>query len=265
MRLKPVINRVLCASLLLSVLGCSADENIQQWQLPPEIDEVSGLAIGPDDSVYLHDDEIAAVYELSLASGDVSTVFHIERPIIEGDFEGIAHTASHIYLITSQGELFRIPRAPDMSEAIVSADVFDTGLSEICEVEGLHILDSDLYIACKTPYLKSDKGRLLLIEYSLASYSITRELRLDLEALSLKKFNPSAIWLDAERIVLLSARQRKIIELSWSGELLREFKLDKSRHPQPEGLVVANGRYIIADEGGGDGGRVAIYNGFPGD
>ena len=258
-----VISRTLCASLILLVLGCRVDENVQQWQLPAEIDELSGLAIGPDDTVYLHDDEVAAVYRLSLDSGDVSTIFLVEQPVIEGDFEGIAQTATHIFLITSQGELFRVPRETNMSEAIVSADVFDTGLSGICEVEGLHALENHLYIACKKAYLKADKGTLLLIEYSLASYSITQELRLDLRDVSLKKFNTSAIWLDTERIVLLSARQRKIIELTWSGELLRQFKLDKSRHPQPEGLVIANGRFIIADEGGGNGGRVAIYHGWP--
>ena len=61
--------------MILLVLGCRVDENVQQWQLPAEIDELSGLAIGPDDTVYLHDDEVAAVYRLSLDSGDVSTIF----------------------------------------------------------------------------------------------------------------------------------------------------------------------------------------------
>ncbi len=258
-----IISRTLCASLILLVLGCGASENVQQWQLPAEIDELSGLAVGPDNTLYLHDDEIGAVYRFSLNTGEVSTVFHVEQPVIEGDFEGVAQTATHIFLITSRGRLFRVQREPNMTEAIVSADVFDTGLSELCEIEGLHALDNHLYIACKKPYLKADKRKLLLIEYSLASHKVSREFRFDLENIAAKKFNASAIWLDSESIFLLSARQRTIIELSRAGELRREFKLDKIRHPQPEGLVLDKGRLIIADEGGGSGGRITTYHGWP--
>jgi hypothetical protein len=274
------LSKTLPASLLMLVLGCSAEQNIKQWQLPPPLDEISGLTLGNSDSVLLHDDEIAVVYEVQLDTGDVSTVFRIEQPTVERDFEGIAHTDSALFLITSEGELFRVSRSSLGSsshayshafpqagtaplENIVSADVFDTGILEFCEIEGLHALNNYLYIACKTPYLKLDKHKLVLFEYSLESHSITNEFRFDLESLQLKKFNTSAIWLDEQSIYMLSAKQHRIIEFDWAGSLLRQFKLDKRRHPQPEGLVVDRGRVIIADEGNGDGGRITIYPAFP--
>ena len=222
------------------------------------------MAVGHENLVYLHDDEFASVYQLALDTGDVSTVFQIEQPPIAGDFEGIALTNNHIFLITSKGELFKTPRLPKMSDATVSAEVFDLGISGVCEIEGLHALNEHLYIACKTTYLKVDKHNLLLIEYSLATNSVTSEMRLDLEAIGLKKLSPSAIWLNEASIYLLAAKQRRIIELNRNGDLIRASKLDKRRHPQPEGLAIIGERFIIADEGGGDGGRVSIYQGFPG-
>ena len=262
---KKIRQWILYASLLSLVTGCSADQDIKQWQLPAQINEVSGLTPGPDGSVYLHDDEIAVVYEFQLDTGDVNTTFRVEQPAIEGDFEGIATTAANFFLITSEAELYQIPRTSEMLEATVSADVFDTGFSALCEVEGLHELNNHLYIACKTPYLKEDKKNIVLVEYSLESHSITNEIRLDLESLSLKKFSPSAIWLDEQSINLLSAKQRRLVQLSWSGEILQQVKLDKGRHPQPEGLSVIDGRFIIADEGDGDGGLITIYPNFPAD
>jgi uncharacterized protein YjiK len=262
------LSKTLHASLLTLVLGCSAEQDFNQWQLPPQLDEISGLTLGNSGSVLLHDDEIAVVYEVQLDTGDVSTVFRVEQPTIERDFEGIAHTDSSFFLITSEGELFQVSRsfsqeATDTLVNIVSADVFDTGILDLCEIEGLHALNNYLYIACKTPYLKSDKHKLVLFEYSLESHSITNEFRFDLESLQLKKFNTSAIWLDEQSIYMLSAKQHRIIEFDWAGSLLRQFKLDKRRHPQPEGLVVDRGRVIIADEGNGDGGRITIYPAFP--
>lgn len=269
-----ILIKTLFASLLTLVLGCSAEQDIKQWQLPPQLDEISGLTLVDSGSVLLHDDEIAVVYEVRLESGDVSTLFRIEQPTVERDFEGIAHTDDSFFLITSEGELFQVARTfseaspgrkTDILESVVSADVFDTGILDFCEIEGLHQFNNNLYIACKKPYLKSDKNKLVLFEYSLDSNSITNVFRFDLDDLNLKKFNTSAIWLDDQSIYMLSAKQHRIIEFNWTGSLLQQFKLDKRRHPQPEGLVVDAGRIIIADEGNGDGGRITIYPSFPND
>jgi len=243
--------------------GCSADQDGRQWQLPPQISEISGLANGPDDSVYLHDDEIAVVYQLQLETGAVSTVFQIEQPVIRGDFEGIVSTAQYFFLVTSEGVLYRVERTGDMLDAIVSATVIDPGISDFCEVEGLHERNNFLYIACKTPYLKADKKNIVLLEYNLETNVVTNEIRFDFASLSLKKFNPSAIWLDEQSIILLSAKQHKVIQLNWSGDKLLEFKLDKGKHPQPEGLTIMNDRLVIADEGKGSGGIVTIYAELP--
>jgi len=82
-----------------------------------------------------------------------------------------------------------------------------------------------------------------------------------------KRFNPSAIEWHAESrtIFLVSARNRQVLHLSETGDVLSKHRLKKSAHPQSEGLtIMPNGDWIIADEKAGKKyGRLTRYPSVP--
>lgn len=66
-----------------------------------------------------------------------------------------------------------------------------------------------------------------------------------------RDFRPSAVEIDARsgRVILLSANDNALVELTPDGEVLAARALD--RHVQPEGLaILPDGSLVIADEAG---------------
>jgi uncharacterized protein YjiK len=71
-------------------------------------------------------------------------------------------------------------------------------------------------------------------------------------AAGVRSFRPSSIEIDAGtgRIILLSANDNALAELSADGALIAARALSRA-HPQPEGVtVLPDGALVIADEAG---------------
>ena len=63
------------------------------------------------------------------------------------------------------------------------------------------------------------------------------------------------------RLILISAQEEAILELSPQGALLAGRELHRKTHPQPEGITfLADGSLLLADEGQGKKGRVTRYS-----
>ena len=75
-------------------------------------------------------------------------------------------------------------------------------------------------------------------------------------------FHPSAIEVHPEtgRLILVSAQEEAVVELSPEGRLLGGRKLHKKTHPQTEGIAfLPDGTMLLADEGQGKKGRLTRY------
>ncbi len=228
-----------------------------QWRLPPALREVSGIAV-LGERVFTHTDEQAVVFELDLATGDFSPFLKLTSGgggLVLDDFEGIAFLQDDLFLITSRGLLFRAGGALGTGQgATDSFDVFDTGLADICEVEGLDTIgDTDLAIACKNVYGEGTQR-------IYAWHAERSELRLLLELPRVAKARPSAILVLADGYVLLSAKNALLQVFDDAGALVRSIELDGQAHKQAEGMgLLPDGRLVIADEGGKKGGRISVY------
>ena len=77
-----------------------------QWRLPDRLNEISGLAITPDGRLLSVDDEVAVVYELNYDDGHMVKAFALGKPVVKGDFEGIAVIDDLIYLTNSAGRVY---------------------------------------------------------------------------------------------------------------------------------------------------------------
>jgi len=228
--------------------------------------EVSGLAVTNDGRLFAHNDERATVYEIDPHTGRRLRRFDLGRPAARGDFEGLAVEGGTFYLITSRGMLYRF-REP-AGEDVAAFGAVDTGVGSRCEVEGLAYdpVERMLLAPCKT--VPATEASYLVI-YRLTTgprpraASVLRVPLAQLEAFGLPaSFHPSGIEIDpgAHTMVLISARDRVVLELSRDLRIMDAVKLRRHRHPRMEGVAFApDGALLIADEGRTGRGRLTRY------
>ena len=77
------------------------------------------------------------------------------------------------------------------------------------------------------------------------------------------RFNPSGIAVAAAdgRLLIVASRQRALVEVSATGELIAAKELPlTNRHRQAEGIEVTDdARLLVSDEGGNHKARLAVY------
>lgn len=240
-----------------------------QFYLPQGLTEISGLAVASNDSVYAHDDNFAIVYEVALTSEKTVKAFALGKPTVKADFEDIAVRGHNVYLLTSDGRIFEAPVGENRQRVLYN--VYDTGVGEHCETEGLANgpTESDFLILCKKPHEVQLKDHLVIYIWNLrermpvATPWLNVSLNGVVEALDQANFHPSAfVWRrDKGTLIILSAKGHSAIEIDQQGRLVDRIKLDKQRHPQPEGLtLMPDGRLIVSDEGSRGHGKISVYN-----
>lgn len=238
----------------------------QQVRLPPALQEISGLAVSPDGRLFAHDDEQAVIYQLDTRTGEPVKSFSLGEPAETGDFEGLAITpAGDFWMTTSNGRLMRFREGEN--GANVTFERYDTGLRNVCEIEGLAYLASEesLILACKRNESRDMRDTISLHAWRIGAEAAAPWRSLPVAdvagAAQVRAFRPSSLDIDAAtgRLVLLSANNGALAELSAEGELLSARALGRE-HIQAEGAaVLPDGSLAIADEGGDGRALLSIY------
>ncbi len=243
-------------------------QDVVQWKLPKRLAEISGLALSSDGRLFAHDDEQAIVYQIDPQRGKLVKAFALGKPVVRGDFEGIALADTDFYLVTSNGRLYRSAEGADGEH--VTYDVTDTGLGARCEIEGLAYdpRRKVILVSCKTPRIASLDGWVGIFAWSIQRREVDQSaaIRVSESALAdpigARRFNPSAIEIthDGAHIWLLAGRQRALAAIDLDGGVNWVTLLPATRHRQPEGLALSsNGELIIADEARHGRAKLAIY------
>lgn len=226
-----------------------------QWRLPDQLREISGLAVASDGRLFAHDDEHAVIYEIDATRGAIVKAFALGDGALTGDFEGLAIAPDgRFWMTTSRGELYRFSEGAN--GATVPYETFNTGLRDVCEIEGLASLPAEesLILACKRNEARGMRGTVSLHIWRFSgSAEPWRQVpeREITAAAGVENFRPSSVDVDARtgRILVLSANDPALAELDGEGRLVSAHAL--RGHPQPEGLaVLQNGALVISDEGG---------------
>ncbi|MFQ5548338.1 MAG: SdiA-regulated domain-containing protein [Woeseia sp.] len=244
-------------------------ESLEQWRLPAQLREISGLALTPDGRLLAVCDESAIVYELDYKGGKIVKAFALGNPVERGDFEGIAYMDETVFLVTSDGRLYASAEGADGER--VAYREYRTGIGQFCEIEGLaeHVETKILLIACKERR-KSSKGvDLSVFAWSPSTRTLNDDERIALpeekieKMLGKKHINPSGIAVDPKtgNLFAIAAQQRAILELGPNGDLMDAVILPLTfRHRQPEGVALTqDGQLLIADEGSGRRATLSIY------
>ena len=235
----------------------------EKYTLPKELKEVSGLTYYKPDQLLCVEDEDAVVYVYDTKKKEVAQTFGFGG---YGDFEGIEYVNDEIYVLESNGNLFRFKASVDSPDSKQIGRT-KTDLPEKTEVEGLGY-DSKtkrLLIAVKNGKGSSDKA---VYSFDLLNKAVFRDMSLTDEQLQgagidPKTYKPSGIAvhpITGEWYMLTSAGKRLLIT-NRQAKIIYSEPLDPTAFRQPEGICFApNGDLFIASEGNGKKGYILKFN-----
>jgi uncharacterized protein YjiK len=238
----------------------------KKWEMPEELDEVSGICFINDNLLACVQDEKGSIY-----------IYNIESRCIEkkikfagkGDYEGIAIVNNAAYVLTGDGVLFEI----DNFLSAPSVTSFPISLNKNEESEAICYDEKRgrLLIALKDH--KKNKVNPNIFAFDLTSRQLVSSpvLRVNMTDDVFKKFKlddlrsywePADIAMDPIRskILIVDAINHNLLELSMNAELENVIPLDPKLFPHPEGIAVRNnGSIFICNDGNKDGaGSVAL-------
>jgi uncharacterized protein YjiK len=245
-----------------------ATDTFQQWKLPKSLREISGLAATADGRLFTHGDEKAEIHQIDYRDGKLVKSFSLgissDSSPVKGDFEGIAIRDSELYLITSNGVLYRSQIGSDGST--MPYQTFNTGAGSLCEVEGLAYRPQTdmLLIACKEVRKVELEGKVVVLQWSPQTRRLEQDMSILLNQSSTGgRFSASGITVSPRNgnLLLISARQRRLLEVTPQAQVVAVLSLPMERyHRQTEGIeVTGSGILVLADEGGNKRGRLGTY------
>ncbi|QMW04499.1 SdiA-regulated domain-containing protein [Spirosoma foliorum] len=230
---------------------------IEEYKLPKELTEISGLTYFKNDQLLCVQDEEAVVYVFDTKKGKVVKDFGFGG---YGDFEGIEYVNDEVYVLESNGNLFRFePESKQIGKT-------KTELPKKTEVEGLGYdpKTKRLLIAVKDGKGSSDKA---VYSFDLINKAVFKDMSLNdeqLEAAGIdpKTYKPSGIAvhpITGEWYILTSAGKRLLIT-SRQAKIIYSEPLDTKQFRQPEGICFApNGDMYISSEGAGKKGYIMKF------
>ena len=226
--------------------------------LPKQLNEISGLAITGDNRLFTHNDEVGAVYEVDISTGEITNEINLGKKKVKKDFEGIAVVKDSLFMVTSSGVVYKFSYSDD--EKNVDYKKFITILSAKYNVEGLCYDEAtnSLLLVCKEYAGKNLKEYKAIFSFDLSNYKLQEEPRFLINLDSLKNkfninnFSPTGIEVhpNSGNVFILSSHEKAIVELSFNGILLNAVKLKSKNHRQPEGIAfLPDLTLLISDEG----------------
>jgi hypothetical protein len=263
--------------------SAKAQENYQfsnpcaYYTLPDTLYEISGLTDVDSSHIGCVQDEKGMIflYNLYEAKIDSRSTFYFD-----GDYEGITRVGNDMYVLRSDGYLFRM--RDYMLGTVVLRDSFATQIP-INNNEGLCYDEKNnvLLIAAKGKIKKSKDTRDLRFIYGFRLDSLimadTAVLVIDIDNIASQmkvkgvdvpytikkngelkyenlKFMPSSIAVHplSDRFYILSAVDRLLVILNRTGTIEDVIELPSSLFPKPEGITfLPNGDLLISNEGNG--------------
>lgn len=245
--------------------------------LPYVLSEISGLAFLGKNRVLCVEDEGGRVYEYDLKERRIINAITFDRP---GDYEGVELLDSIIYVLRSDGDLYRFEYTEeDIAE---STKKFETDLGQKNDTEGLgyNAVNNSLLIACKEDGdIKgvNTKGK-VVYEFDIKKEKLKKEPLFQIRMKDLEnffeanrdfeyeeeriKFEPSAIALNPidGLYYILASSGKLMVVLNSKGSIKATYPIAPRVLSQPEGLCFApNGDMYISSEGEGDKGYILKF------
>ncbi|MDX1461730.1 MAG: SdiA-regulated domain-containing protein [Marinirhabdus sp.] len=229
------------------------------WNLPRELDEVSGIAWLEDGKLLMVQDEEGALFIFDLNFNEVTQKIPFGD---DGDYEGVTVVGQNAYVLRSDGMVFQIE---NFQSDMPHVTQYESEFSSRNNMESLtyDIKRNVLVVVPKDRDTSDDfKG---LYEISIGDWTIDTIPKVKIKmgdtifmGVEKKKihhtFSPSDIAIHpiSRSYYVLDGRRPKLLLLDPAGGLQRLIRLDRKRFPQPEGITFSpNGTLYISNESTG--------------
>jgi uncharacterized protein YjiK len=264
------------------------DNPVKKIYLPSILEEVSGQTLINDEIIIFIQDEEGDLFFYDLKEERLIKRVDFGK---DADYEDVALVGDEVYVLRSNGLLFRLKNYEDENE--IKTKEIETRLSKKNNCEGLAYdpVENRLLIALKgDPEVHDDQdfdGYKAIYAYDFEQEKVSKkpayliELKKikDLENASLYekwshriaetfeesgdiRFQPSAIAIHplTDQIYILASVGKALVVMNRNGDLESIQQLDKWRFVQPEGIAFgADGTLYISSEGDGGNGMLMIF------
>lgn len=248
----------------------------EKYFLPYVLEEISGLTYTENNTILTVDDESGKIYEYD---PNKEKIIHSIKFHKNDDYEGIEIVGNKIYVLRSDGDLFRF-KYSDKKET--KSNKYETDLSRKNDTEGLGYdpMTNRLLIACKEEGEISDKnvkGR-AFYAFDLDDKKLKKKPLFIIGPKELKKFweanrdfdydekrikfKPSAIAFHpiTTDYYVLSSVGKMLVVVSRDGIIKATHPIAPRVLGQPEGICFApNGDMYLSSEGEGDRGYMLKF------
>lgn len=229
----------------------------ETWELPTELNEISGMVWIDDHTLACVQDENGVIYLYDL---DMKSITE-EIPFAgNGDYEAIALHNTDLYVMQSDGLLYEIKDWRNTNKTISS---HQTGFKSSNNMESLTYSkkDQSLLTVPKDKDAHDEFKGIYKISMATKRADVNSPAyRIEMNAEALKEyrgkklhktFNPSEIAVHPKTndIYVLEGKNPKLLILDKNGGLKNVYKLDEINFPQPEGMTFsADGDLYISNE-----------------
>jgi len=226
-------------------------------KLDLKIKEISGVVWDNlKDEFIAHNDEKGTIFYLDKGNGDILREFKFSEE--KGDYEDIAIIKTDVYVLRSDGMLFKI--ATDSTGKQKSFDLGKIGLSDKNDFESLYY-DADkkaLIMLCKN--CESDNKKVVsAFAYYPDSIGFDNKPLFSIDVAEVGKlspretsrFQPSSARIHPvlKKLFILSSASNQLVIADTGGHVEGVYMLSKSLFPQAEGLTFkTNGEMFISNE-----------------
>ncbi len=240
---------------------------LARWVLPAELKEISGLAVTANGNLLAHNDEQGRVFVIDPKRGVVVKQFMLGKGDLRGDFEAIAVSDAEIFMLVSNGTIYRFREGGDGQS--VAYTTIDTKLGRECEFEGIAIdrARQIVLMPCKNVSKKGPKGQLVIYRWSLQGGPMQKPSMLTVPLTLLigpngwRSLHPSDMAIDpvTKNYVMIASQEKALIEITPEGDVVSARPLPEASE-QAEGIAITNdGILIISDEGNRSLATITLY------
>ncbi|QLE02853.1 SdiA-regulated domain-containing protein [Galbibacter sp. BG1] len=229
----------------------------KKWELPHELNEISGMDWLEPGKVICVQDEAGILFIYDLNENRISEEIEFAK---SGDYEGITINKNDAYVLRSDGQLFEI------KDFRSNKKINDTniGFSAKDNMESLVFDHKNNYLLTMPKNVKSSAEFMAIYQIPLDSKKAdkTPEIKIPFENKDLKttksqkllkRFSPSDIAIHPKTgdYYILDGKNPKLLILDASGNLQKIRELDRNQFEQPEGITFSpDGTLFISNEAG---------------
>ncbi|WP_026916162.1 SdiA-regulated domain-containing protein [Christiangramia portivictoriae] len=232
-------------------------EIVDTWELPSELNEVSGIVYEKNDLMICVQDEDGILFTYDMKA---RKIINQHKFSYAGDYEALTYLDGSYWIAESNGRLINVIDL-DVADQEIEGTQLDFEYRN--NIEGMAATSNNkLWITVKDRNLDNSSGYKGVYEYDPASNKLQREpvLKIDYEDPKfdrLKTHNPRkllrpsdlAIHPTTGELYILDAEFQKIVVTNKQGTIKSIHLLDPAEFEQPEGIAFSSdGRIFISNE-----------------